>query len=125
MLARRFVGCGRPQPACGISLPLPCFTPGEPVDARPTDPQTLGDRRGPETLIQETPDLVCVYRPRPPLVDTPRLGGLDALHLALAAEVRLELAEDTQHREKRLAGGGARVDGLLRRLEMHALLLQL
>jgi hypothetical protein len=45
-----------------------------------------------------------------------RLGLRDALELALAAEVRLEFGEHAQHIEEALAGGGAGVEMLPRRI---------
>ena len=46
-------------------------------------------------------------------IDAPQLGGLNALKLALAPKIGLELGEDPQHVEKRLAGGCGRIDRLL------------
>jgi hypothetical protein len=56
-----------------------------------------------------------------PLVDAGCLRLGDALKLALAAKVGLELGEHAEHVEEALAGGSAGVDGLLGLLEAGAL----
>ena len=59
-----------------------------------------------------------------PTVDAPALRGGDPLGLALTPEIGFELGKDPEHVEKRLAGRGRGVDGLLRRRQMGAFLLQ-
>ena len=77
------------------------------------------------TLSGESQDGLPVDAALAALIDFRLLRLLNALGLPLAAQVRLELGEDAQHVEERLARRRARGDWLLGRLERDALLLQL
>jgi hypothetical protein len=92
-----------------------------PIDARATDAERLGDVGRPHALCLQFANPCLVYRSWASLVGAGSLRLADALKLALAAEVCLELGEYAEHIEKALAGGGARVDWLLGRPECGAL----
>src|SRR5262245_35461881 len=93
----------------------------DPVHTRPPDAEPLGDLRGAEARLPKPPHVLRLDARPSPLVDSPRLGRLDALDLPLPAESGLKLRERTKHVEENLARCRARVDGLLRGPQVDAL----
>ena len=67
----------------------------------------LGDLGSPEAIILELSYLGAANRRLALLVDAGRLRLSDAFKLALAAKVRLEFGEHTEHVEEALAGDRA------------------
>src|SRR5689334_12434735 len=122
-----------PDPAARRRAPDACASPGgrtvprrlfaveQPIDAPPADPEMPGDFGHAHTLDLERLDLVGIDRRLPTTVDAGRLRLGDALQLSFAPQVRLELREHAEHVEERLPGRGTGIDGLLGRLQRHAL----
>src|SRR5262245_46506133 len=92
----------------------------DPVHARTAYAKLFCNSRGAETLLAQAPNLIGFNAGFAPFVDTPGLGSVDALHLPFPPQVVLELGEDAQHRQERLARRSAGVDGLLRGLQVDA-----